>query len=1383
MRLRPLPLLSTLWLGLWSLVATTQLHGQTGCDAPVALIQPLDPSVAVTGESAVTGCPGVPLGLDGSPSMPADGAAIVLWSWNFGNGTSELSTTTDVVSPAYTDPGTYLITLTVTDDNGCTSTTPATLQAYVSPEPSFNTAFDSPVCAGSPVTMDGSAIQGGLWTSFVPPLVAEDVLLPDDFGVPFVSTMNVDLFEDGDVVTSCDDILSVTGSLYHTFIGDLTIELECPNGQSMLILDNGANGGPDVTGCMYPDLAGNNLGNPDAGVAWDYTWTDGATYIIDDPSNPAVAGGTAVPAGEYQPCGTLCDLLGCPLNGAWNFIVTDTWPADQGYLESWSLQFNPGILPNDITLTPTIGLEADSSFWDVTIGEGGVTSLDAQANVAEVLFASAGNYPFTYEVVNSFGCSFDTTISIDVTDAPSLELTAGPDQVVCGELVQLQGGFGEGNNGCAFSQGTTSYCYSNNENTVWSYCPDTPGDGTMMDIVFQAGEVEGGWDDLQVFDGDDVNAPLLFNVSGTFPETYVQATNPSGCLTVRLLSDGIVSCEDSSIEPLDWCVGCGLPICGAEWSWEPADGLLFPNTPEPFVTEFDGTATAYVAQVQVPGLDNCVLVDTAFVLPAFDYDVEVQTPTCLLNDGSITVHLTPSETDSIWLAILSPEDGGNLVLVSTDGSPMVFSALESGLYGLEVSSFGEPSCTYNSEVLLEGPAPPSLAASSDTVICPGGQAVLTASVSDTTYAIQWTAGNQVVGSGPVIGASPSFSTTYAVQGITPDGCVTQAQEVVVELLDPDDCACATDGSGCTDPEACNFDPCAAPPTEDYCLLTEVVAVHTEGELAGMTTYRVLFQALNPTDFVTSVSGDVNNPSLVQTSTTFYQNILGGDTPENSNPLLLPAFPELAYDSWVTIGLDGPANAAAGESPASVIQSPDQLWSEVFDPGNGAAGGNIVMNDPIGGAWYVLNGDANGFPDANGQVLLGQFTTDGVLSGNLMVQVFVEGDNFDFFLFNLPLGVGVGCSPLTNAELCDYVSCVEPEVPGCTDVQADNFNPEANVNDGSCIRLGCTDDNADNFDPEATVDDGACIYTGCIYPLACNYDPVANLDDGSCLYPEFGEDCAGNCILDTDGDGICEGEDTCIGIVDECGICNGPGAIFDCGCVDLEPGDCDCEGQVEDAIGECGGDCTADEDADGICDAEEVPGCTDPAACNYNPAATDEDGTCDLTSCLGCTDSTACNFAPLATVDDSTCAVPGPCDECENGVPITLFDADGDGVCDGDEIPGCTNVDATNYNPIATEDNGTCKVFGCTDPASLTYNPFATDEDGSCDYLCVGLTGCTYPSAENFDAAAVCDNGTCEFDCSGSGATGSCVLDYDGNGLIGANDLIYFLSWYELPCTP
>ena len=43
----------------------------------------------------------------------------------------------------------------------------------------------------------------------------------------------------------------------------------------------------------------------------------------------------------------------------------------------------------------------------------------------------------------------------------------------------------------------------------------------------------------------------------------------------------------------------------------------------------------------------------------------------------------------------------------------------------------------------------------------------------------------------------------------------------------------------------------------------------------------------------------------------------------------------------------------------------------------------------------------------------------------------------------------------------------------------------------------------------------------------------------------------------------------------------PGAIYECGCADI--GDCDCDGNQEDALGICGGDCAADVDTDGICD--------------------------------------------------------------------------------------------------------------------------------------------------------------------------------------------------------
>jgi len=51
-----------------------------------------------------------------------------------------------------------------------------------------------------------------------------------------------------------------------------------------------------------------------------------------------------------------------------------------------------------------------------------------------------------------------------------------------------------------------------------------------------------------------------------------------------------------------------------------------------------------------------------------------------------------------------------------------------------------------------------------------------------------------------------------------------------------------------------------------------------------------------------------------------------------------------------------------------------------------------------------------------------------------------------------------------------------DVLGCTNSEALNYNPNANVDDGSCIILGCTDENAINYNPEATDDDNSCEYS-------------------------------------------------------------------------------------------------------------------------------------------------------------------------------------------------------------------------------------------------------------------------------------------------------------------
>ncbi len=47
--------------------------------------------------------------------------------------------------------------------------------------------------------------------------------------------------------------------------------------------------------------------------------------------------------------------------------------------------------------------------------------------------------------------------------------------------------------------------------------------------------------------------------------------------------------------------------------------------------------------------------------------------------------------------------------------------------------------------------------------------------------------------------------------------------------------------------------------------------------------------------------------------------------------------------------------------------------------------------------------------------------------------------------------------------------------------------------------GCMSENALNYDPTADVDDGSCLLFGCTDPEACNYGPHARVDDGSCIY--------------------------------------------------------------------------------------------------------------------------------------------------------------------------------------------------------------------------------------------------------------------------------------------
>ena len=167
----------------------------------------------------------------------------------------------------------------------------------------------------------------------------------------------------------------------------------------------------------------------------------------------------------------------------------------------------------------------------------------------------------------------------------------------------------------------------------------------------------------------------------------------------------------------------------------------------------------------------------------------------------------------------------------------------------------------------------------------------------------------------------------------------------------------------------------------------------------------------------------------------------------------------------------------------------------------------------------------------------------------------------------------------------------------------------------------------------TLDDcGVCDGPGAVYECGCTEIPDGDCDCEGNQLDVLGV-CGGNCAEDVDGDGVCDTEDACVGDEDECGVCNGPGPVFECGCSDVPAGDCDCDGNQLDVLGVCGGGCEADEDGNGVCDADEVLGCTYPTAENYNALAAIDDGSCTFP---GCMDPTAVNYSPQFNADGGVC---------------------------------------------------------------------------------------------------------------------------------------------------
>jgi subtilisin-like proprotein convertase family protein len=105
-----------------------------------------------------------------------------------------------------------------------------------------------------------------------------------------------------------NNVTVAIGSLTHSFVSDLQIELTSPQGTTVRLFDRAGS-------------SGDNLANT----------------VFDDAAATPIAAGTAPFTGSFIPSQPLAAFKGERANGNWTLTVRDLAAEDTGTLSSWSM--------------------------------------------------------------------------------------------------------------------------------------------------------------------------------------------------------------------------------------------------------------------------------------------------------------------------------------------------------------------------------------------------------------------------------------------------------------------------------------------------------------------------------------------------------------------------------------------------------------------------------------------------------------------------------------------------------------------------------------------------------------------------------------------------------------------------------------------------------------------------------------------------------------------------------------------------------------------------------------------------------------------------------------------------------------------------------------
>lgn len=465
----------------------------------------------------------------------------------------------------------YFVDLRVTDQFPLIER--ITCKVRVSQLPSFagTGPVDDTVCLGmntnliggvTPTDTVGIDIPGGEFE--IGGIFAGLTQLPDGTGAVYTTDIAITGFDTATVITSGADIDQLCIDIEHSYIGDLEIALTCPNG-TMVSLMNAFN----QAGGLIPGGCGNGIGtflgndtNIDGGApgspVWTYCFSETAntagTICAEVGTNTVINdyGFTALnPAPVYLPDGAWSGFAGCPINGTWTITVQDNQGIDDGYIFQWGIYFNQSLFPDA------------EGYQNIVVYENWVndpTIISGQNDTLLVIQPNTpGNYGYTYEITDDFGCDYDTTVYLFVLPQPSIQ----PDTLACNYGYQIFG--------------TTSY-----NGGVWSVA-DTA-------LHFQPDEFA-------------ENPYVYVTVPGTYTLTYTDvACNTSAQMVIEFPSYVWADLYDTTL-----CQGVTLDLMAVghpsitDWQWNTGASGQTINVSEPGVyivvgsnVCHSGTDTAYI---------------------------------------------------------------------------------------------------------------------------------------------------------------------------------------------------------------------------------------------------------------------------------------------------------------------------------------------------------------------------------------------------------------------------------------------------------------------------------------------------------------------------------------------------------------------------------------------------------------------------------------------------------------------------------------------------------------------------------------------------------------------------------------------------------------------